>query len=131
MLKRRRGPGLFCPAKKCKRTTPFTSETGLKNHQNSCQAYAQELMERHARHEQAIRTKQMREIEEEKERQRAHADLLNGTFEAGGFGYDYDNELPLPNDVRQCSQLQLSKQNKKNIYLAQLCRTRDIYQSTV
>lgn len=130
MLKRRRGPGLFCPAKKCKRTTPFTSETGLKNHQNSCQAYAQELMERHARHEQAIRTKQMREIEEEKERQRTHADLLDATLEAGGFGYDYDNGLPL-NDVRQCSHIQLSKQNKKNIYLAQLCRTRDIYQSTV
>ena len=87
-------------------------------------------MERHTRHEQAIRTKQMREIEEEKERQRAHADLLNGTFEAGGFGYDYDNGLPL-NDVRQCSHIQLSEQNKKNIYLAQLCRTRDIYQSTV
>ena len=87
-------------------------------------------MERHARHEQAIRTKQMQEIEEEKEHQRTHADLLDATLEAGGFGYDYDNGLPL-NDVRQCSHIQLSKQNKKNIYLAQLRHTRDIYQSTV
>lgn len=115
MLKRKRGPGLFCPAKDCRRTAPFTTETGLKNHQNSCQAYAQELMERHVRHEQAIRTKQMREKEEEEERQRALVELLDATMEAGGSGYQYedDNGLSL-NDVRRHSLIQKSEQ-KNNI----------------